>query len=104
MTSLLPIFASPCELATRLPGMIGDFLDIEQNLKRRFREDSITDILIASLLSLPGDDVVVVTPNEAKAGGDFDLAIVDPLSSDAIQFRIQAKRLTPHLGNWQLGS
>ena len=101
---IAPIFASPCDLATRLPTMIAEFLDIENGLKRRFREDSITDILVASMLLLPGDDVIVQTPHEAKTGGDFDLAIVDPVVGDAVQFRIQAKRLTPHASNWALGS
>jgi len=84
--------------------MISEFLDIEQCLKRRFREDSITDILVASLLSLPGNDVVVLTPPEAKTGGDFDLVIVDPNTGDAVQFRIQAKRLSPHARDWMIGS
>lgn len=102
--TIAPIFSSSCDLAHRLPGMIAEFLDIEQRLKRRFREDSITDILIASLLSLPGNDVVVLTPPEAKTGGDFDLVVVEPTSSEAVQFRIQAKRLTPHKHDWMIGS
>lgn len=84
--------------------MIAEFLDIEQRLKRRFREDSITDILVASLLSLPGNDVVVLTPPEAKTGGDFDLVLVEPVTGEAAQFRIQAKRLNPHKRNWKIGS
>ena len=102
--TIAPIFSSSCDLAKRLPGMVADFLDIEQRLKRRFREDSITDILIASLLSLPGNDIVVLTPPEAKTGGDFDLVIVEPVSGEALQFRIQAKRLTPHKHDWTTGS
>jgi len=102
--AITPIFSSLCELANRLPVMIAEFLDIEQKLKRRFREDSVTDILVASLLSLPGNDVVVLTPSEAKTGGDFDLVIMDPVSGDAVQFRIQDKRLTPHKHDWATGS
>lgn len=102
--SIAPIFTSPCDLATRLPGLIAEFLDLEEHLKRRFREDSVTDILVASLLSLPGDNVVVLTPPEAKTGGDFDLVLVEPMSGKAVQFRIQAKRLTPHKTNWMTSS
>jgi hypothetical protein len=102
--AIAPIFASSCDLAERLPVMIAEFLDIEQKLTRRFREDSVTDILVASLLSLPGNGVVVLTPPESKTGGDFDLLVVDPLSGDAVQFRIQAKRLTPHKHDWEIGS
>lgn len=84
--------------------MIAEFLDLEGHLKRRFREDSITDILVASLLSLPGNEVVVLTPPEAKTGGDFDLIVIEPQSGDAVQFRIQAKRLVPHNHNWTISS
>lgn len=84
--------------------MIAEFLDIEQHLQRRFREDSVTDILVASLLSLPGNDIVVLTPPEPKTGGDFDLVIAAPELAEAVQFRIQAKRLTPHKHDWKLGS
>lgn len=101
--TIAPIFSSPCDLANRLPGMVAEFLDIEQHLKRRFREDSITDILVASLLSLQGNDIVVLTPPETKTGGDFDLVILELVSGDAVQFRIQAKRLTPHKHNWIIG-
>lgn len=102
--AIAPIFSSPCDLAHRLPTMIAEFLDIEQRLRRRFREDSITDILVASLLSLPGNDIVVLTPPETKTGGDFDLVVVEPASGEAVQFRIQAKRLTPHKHDWMIGS
>lgn len=102
--ALIPIFSSVCDLANRFPNMIAEFLDIEQDLKRRFREDSITDILSAALLTLPGNDIVVLAPQEAKTGGDFDLVIVDERTSEAIQFRIQAKRLVPHKHNWKIGS
>lgn len=47
---------------------------------------------------------MVQTPSEPKTGGDFDLAIVQPASGDAVQFRIQAKRLTPHKYDWKIGS
>ncbi len=102
--SITPTFSSSCDLANRLPVMIAEFIDIEQHLKRRFREDTITDILVASLLSLPGNDIVVLTPPETKTGGDFDLLIITPTSGESVQFRIQAKRLTPHRHDWKLGS
>ncbi len=102
--TIAPIFSSSCDLANRLPVMIAEFLDVEQRLKRRFREDTITDIVVASLLSLPGNDVVVLTPPETKTGGDFDLVIVEPASREAVQFRIQAKRITPNKHDWRIGS
>ena len=99
-----PLFSSPCDLAVRIPPMISDFLNLENKIGRRFREDSVTDIIIASLLKVAGRNVTVLVPPEVKTGGDFDILIVEPSSGDAIQYRIQAKRLSPHPTQWMWGS
>lgn len=99
-----PLFTSPCDLAQRLPSMASDFLELESKVGRRFREDSVTDIIIASLLRIAGTNATVLTPPEVKTGGDFDILIVEPSTGDAIQYRIQAKRLTSHPTNWKWGS
>lgn len=102
--SLIPEFSSPCDLAARVPGLVAEFLDLEANLHRRFREETISDIIVASFSSLPGNNVVVNLPQESKTGSDFDIAIVDPSSNECIQYRIQAKRLTPLKKQWAHGS
>lgn len=102
--ALPPIFTSPCELAHKLPSMIGDFLDLDAALGRRFREDSLTDIIIASFVKLATSGVAVQTPDEAKTGSDFDLVIADLSACTIIQYRIQAKRLYSHASKWFLGS
>lgn len=84
--------------------MVADFLDLENKIKRRFREDSVTDIIIASLLRIAGGNATVLVPPEVKTGGDFDILILEPATGDAIQYRIQAKRLSPHPTNWTWGS
>jgi len=99
-----PLFSSPCDLAARIPSMVSDFLDLENKIGRRFREDSVTDIIISSLLKLAGTNATVLVPPEVKTGGDFDILIVEPSSGDAIQYRIQAKRLSPHPTQWLWGS
>lgn len=99
-----PLFDSPCDLAQRIPSMVSDFLDLENKIGRRFREDSVTDIIIASLLKIAGGGATVLVPPEVKTGGDFDILIVEPETGDAIQYRIQAKRLSPHATNWAWGS
>lgn len=99
-----PLFDSPCDLAQRIPSMVSDFLDLENKIGRRFREDSVTDIIIASLLKIGGSNATVLVPPEVKTGGDFDILIVEPATGDAIQYRIQAKRLSPHATNWAWGS
>lgn len=102
--TLAPLFASPCDLAQRMPAMVSDFLDLENKIGRRFREDSVTDLIIASLLKIAGSNATVFVPPEVKTGGDFDILIVEPATGEAIQYRIQAKRLSPHATSWGWGS
>ncbi len=39
-----------------------------------------------------------------QSEADFDLAFLDLRRNTIFQFRIQAKRLTPHLRNWRISS
>jgi hypothetical protein len=80
-----PLFDSPCDLAQRVPSMVSDFLDLEDKIGRRLREDSVTDIIIASLVKVAGGNAMVLVPPEVKTGGDFDILIVEPSSGDAVQ-------------------
>jgi hypothetical protein len=101
---MAPLFSSACDLADRIPAMISDFLDLEDRIGRRFREDSVTDIIIASLLKIGGSNATVLVPPEVKTGGDFDILLIDPQTGQSIQYRIQAKRLIPHSTYWPWGS
>ncbi len=102
---LTPLFASPCDLADRLPPLIADFLDLEITLRRRFREESVSDMIVASLLRLAGADLSVQVPlSEKVTGNDFDIIVYDPPKRSAVQYRIQAKRLSPHATKWGMGS
>lgn len=52
--------ATLCDLATRLPLVIGGLLDRETNLKRgRFREETMTDILTGALAAFAGPELVI---------------------------------------------
>lgn len=104
LLTLLPTFKSACDLAHRLPGLLASFMDLELALGRRFREDGLSDLVIASFLQIPGLSVVVRTPDEFRTGSDFDLALVDPASNTAIQYRIQAKRLGRPTATWKTRS
>jgi len=101
---MTPLFTSPCDLAERIPDMVADFLELETQVGRRFREDSVTDILIASLLKIGGPDATVFTPPEVKTGGDFDLVIYQPGTGIGVQYRIQSKRLVSNATNWSWSS
>ncbi|MGE4171344.1 MAG: DUF6615 family protein [Methylocystis sp.] len=87
-------FRSPCDFAHQMPNKIAEFIDIEKDLKRPFREDSITDLILASFLKLPPRQVLILTPSEAQTGSDFDLVITQSDAKDMVHYRIQAKRLT----------
>lgn len=102
--TLVRSFRSACDLASSLPALVGSFIDLEQALSRNFREDSLSDLVIASFLQLRGNDVVVRTPPEHRTGSDFDLALVDLTSNTSFQYRIQAKRLRPVQDNWEISS
>jgi len=99
-----PLFKSPCDFADRMPTMAAEFLELETQIGRRFREDSVTDILIASLLKIGGSNATVFTPPEAHTGGDFDLVIYRPATGNGVQYRIQAKRVVPNATHWEWSS
>lgn len=83
-----------CQLATKLPGLIGALLDRESKLKRgRFREETLTDIVTASLAAFAGPSMVIEYPDEAATGGDLDLDFWNVSSGRHLRLRIQAKRL-----------
>lgn len=101
--AIAPLFSSACELARNMPTLVAEFLELDAMLGRRFREDSVTDVIIASLVNLPENRVAVILPREAVTGSDFDIVIVDPGTNETIQYRIQAKRLHAHHSKWRSG-
>lgn len=83
-----------CDLASKLPLLIGKLLDQEAHLKRgSFREETMTDIITGSLAAFAGPNLVIRYPVEVKTGGDIDLDFWHIKSGDYIKVRIQAKRL-----------
>lgn len=86
--------ATLCDLATRLPLVIGALLDREANLKRgRFREETMTDILTGALAAFAGPELVISYPIEKDTGGDLDLRFWNVAEDRDLWVRIQAKRL-----------
>jgi hypothetical protein len=96
--TIAQMFQSACELSDEMPKRVAEFIEIDKDLKRRFREDSMTDVLLASFLKLPPDQVRLDTPREAITGSDFDLFVTQRANTDMTHYRIQAKRLCdqPH--------
>lgn len=83
-----------CDLAAKLPLLIGGLLDREAQLKRgRFREETMTDIITGALAAFPGSNLVIQYPVEVDTGGDLDLRFWHAASNRSLNVRIQAKRL-----------
>jgi hypothetical protein len=100
--TIVPNFESPCDLAQRLPGMVAEFLSYERKLDRRFREETVTDIIVASLLKIGA--TAILPKDESKTGNDFDILIASSDLSSAIQYRIQSKRISYNQKNWEISS
>lgn len=89
-----------CDLANKLPNLIGALLESEGVLKRgRFREETLTDLFTGSLAAFAGPDLVIQYPPEAMTGGDLDLDFWHVLTGDWFGLRIQAKRLNAGFDN-----
>lgn len=83
-----------CDLASKLPLLIGQLLDRERHLKRgRFREETMTDIFMGALAAFAGPSLVIQYPLEVETGSDIDLRFWHAASGRNLFVRIQAKRL-----------
>jgi hypothetical protein len=61
----------------------------------RFREETFTDLMAASLAMLAGPGLEIAYPPEKWTGGDLDLCYWDRRTGERLIVRIQAKRLSP---------
>jgi hypothetical protein len=90
MTDLL------CEFAKRFPILAAQILHRDCNKSRNFREETITDVLMAGLVGFEPFGIYVDFPaDESKTGEDMDWEFVDPNASDGrcyLRLHIQAKR------------
>lgn len=103
--SFVPKFESACDLASNTPEMVAEFLDLRTKLARDRNETSVTDLLVACLLKLSQTEVTVIVPNETITGADFDILLLNENVTDAIQYRIQAKKLcNRNVKNWEYRS
>lgn len=83
-----------CDLAWQVPRVVGTLLDRERKLKRgRFREETLTDVFVASLAGFAGPELIIQYPHEASTGGDIDLEFWHVESGRQLLLRLQAKRL-----------
>lgn len=84
-----------CELAHSFPPRVAELLERDRGLKRNFREESITDVLMASLVGLEPFGIRVDFPDEPTTGGDMEWIFVAPLELNGgryLRLILQAKR------------
>jgi len=84
-----------CELAHNFPRLIANLLERDRHLKRNFREETVTDLLMASLVGLESCGIQVNLPDEPTTGGDMDWIYAAPLEIKGGQYLrliLQAKR------------
>src|SRR6188508_509137 len=82
-----------CHFAHEFPSVVGDFLERGRRLRRRFREESVTDLMMYSLVMLGGSRVIVEFPNETVTGADMEWNFINPDDDTHFCFMIQAKQL-----------
>ena len=81
-----------CDFAHSFPELVGDLLDREAGLQRRFREESLTDMWVASLVPLRPYGVAPDLAIEAETGADLELWFLSRRLDRGLGFVIQAKR------------
>lgn len=84
-----------CDLAHNFPPKAAEFLERDRGLKRNFREESVTDMLMASLVALQPFGVTVDFPDEPTTGGDMEWVFAAPLDLNGgryLRIILQAKR------------
>jgi hypothetical protein len=85
-----------CRFAHRFPSLAAEILERDRHKKRNFREETITDILMAGLVPFEPFNISTNYPvNEALTGEDMDWEFVDEHAVDGrkyLRLHIQAKR------------
>lgn len=85
-----------CAFAHQFPDLAAEILYRDRHKRRNFREESITDLLMAGLTAFEPFGIIVDFPaDESKTGEDMDWEFVDPQAPDRrryLRLHIQAKR------------
>lgn len=81
-----------CQFAKTFPHFVARFLAQGQTLKRRFREETVTDLLMGGLITAAGGKLIVEFPNEPVTGADMEWNFVDRRSRTFFRILLQAKQ------------
>lgn len=81
-----------CTLANTFPDFVGRFLDQGLALRRRFSEETVTDLFMGNLMTAAAGKVIVEFPNEPQTGADMEWNFVDFRTGTFFRLVIQAKQ------------
>ena len=89
-----------CYFACEFPPFVANFLHNSRTTGRSFREETITDIMMANLKLLGRDRIVVRFPNEPRTGADMEWNFVNRNDGSYYRLLIQAKLASGETPNW----
>lgn len=81
-----------CQLSHQFPPFVESFLERSKPLRRRFREETITDLLMGSLITAGGRRIIVEFPDEPITGADMEWNFVNPDDGTFFRILLQAKQ------------
>ncbi len=98
---------SLCQFSNDFPHQISQIFERDKHLKRNFREETATDLLMAGLSTFRASGILVDFPHEPTTGGDMEWTFVAPNERNGgryLSLMIQAKRArfskTKNSGYW----
>jgi hypothetical protein len=81
-----------CALSQQFPPFVERFLNQGRMLRRRFREETVTDLLMGGLITAGGGRLIVEFPDEPVTGADMEWNFVDRRTSTFFRLMLQAKQ------------
>lgn len=90
-----------CDFAAQFPEFVANLLDRDKSLSRNFREETITDLLLAALVPLRRYGVIADHSEEPTTGADLEIWFVDEISDSYLALLIQSKRLNCATTKWK---
>jgi hypothetical protein len=89
-----------CHFACKFPQFVAEFLHTSRGTGRSFREETITDIMMANLKLLGRDRVIVRFPNEPRTGADMEWNFVNRSDGSYYRLLVQAKCASGERPDW----
>jgi hypothetical protein len=81
-----------CQLSYQFPPFVESFLERSRSLRRRFREETVTDLLMGSFIIAGGRRIIVEFPDEPVTGADMEWNFTNPDDGTFFRILLQAKQ------------